>query len=132
MAETPRTFIMIVDDDPTFLELLRKILRRHGYTVMVAPSGEAALRMSQCHPGHIDLLLTDVIMPSMSGPTLAAKLLAQRPKTRVLFISGVTNAASIPAQLQQRSSFIQKMPPLDGLIPRIESLLQDNHASSPG
>jgi CheY-like chemotaxis protein len=129
VADTPRTFIMIVDDDPTFLELLRRMLRHHGYTVMVASSGEAALRMSQCHPGHIDLLLTDIIMPSMSGPSLAARLLAQRPQTRVLFISGVTNATSIPFELRQRSSFVEKTPPLDALLPCIHNLLQGNAGS---
>jgi DNA-binding NtrC family response regulator len=130
MDQMPRTFIMIVDDDPTFLELLRKILRRCGYTVMVANSGEAALRMSRCHPGHIDLLLTDIVMPKMSGPTLAAKMLAERPHTRVLFISGVATAASIPSELQQRSGFIEKSPPLDGLIPCITTLLQEGAAGA--
>jgi two-component system cell cycle sensor histidine kinase/response regulator CckA len=119
-----RTFIMIVDDDPGFVELLRKLLRQHGYTVMLATDGESALKMSRNHSGHIDLLLTDVIMPSMSGPTLAQKLLAQRPHTQVLFMSGMTNAAAIPPDLRERSTFVEKNPPLDGLVQTVQSLLQ--------
>lgn len=124
MADLARTFIMIVDDDPGFVELLRKLLRKHGYTVMLATDGEAALKMSRYHSGHIDLLLTDVIMPSMSGPTLALKLLAQRPHTQVLFMSGMTNAAAIPADLRERTTFIEKQPPLDGLVQKVQTMLQ--------
>ena len=124
MAESRRTFIMVVDDDPGFVELLRKLLRQHGYTVMLATDGESALKMSRYHSGHIDLLLTDVIMPSMSGPTLAQKLLAQRPHTQVLFMSGMTNAAAIPPDLRERSNFIEKQPPLDGLVEKVHTLLQ--------
>jgi DNA-binding NtrC family response regulator len=90
----------------------------------LATDGEAALKMSRNHSGHIDLLLTDVIMPTMSGPTLAQKLLAQRPHTQVLFMSGMTNAAAIPPDLRQRSTFIEKHPPLDGLVQTVQNLLE--------
>ena len=121
-----RTFIMVVDDDPGFVELLRKVLRQHGYTVMLATDGDTALKMSRYHSGHIDLLLTDVIMPTMSGPTLAQKLLAQRPHTQVLFMSGMTNAAAIPMELRDRSTFVEKHPPLDGLVQTVQKVLQDS------
>ncbi|HEX2223794.1 MAG TPA: ATP-binding protein [Thermoanaerobaculia bacterium] len=79
---------LLVEDEDEVRAVLRQILTGKGYRVLQASSGEEALAMSRIHRGAIDLLLTDVTMPNMKGPELASRLLQDRPRTRVLFISG--------------------------------------------
>jgi CheY-like chemotaxis protein len=80
--------VLVVEDEETVRELAVILLRRLGYDVLVAADGNAALHMAREFDGPIDLLLTDVLMPGMSGPQLAAGITAQRPGLRVLFMSG--------------------------------------------
>jgi hypothetical protein len=82
--------VLVVEDETAVRELTVRILQQLGYTILTASSGAEALEISQSHDGHIDLLLTDVVMPNMSGRQLADHLLASRPKTKVLFLSGYT------------------------------------------
>jgi two-component system, cell cycle sensor histidine kinase and response regulator CckA len=79
--------ILLVDDDSTLLFALDAILRRAGYTTIVASDPVAALEKSREFTGPIHLLLTDVIMPEMNGPALARQILDERPHTRVLLMS---------------------------------------------
>jgi two-component system cell cycle sensor histidine kinase/response regulator CckA len=71
-------------------ELTLKMLQRLGYTVLPAPGGAEALEISRTFPGHIALLLTDVVMPNMSGRQLADILYETRPGMKVLYLSGYT------------------------------------------
>ncbi|GGN60088.1 hypothetical protein GCM10010112_15950 [Actinoplanes lobatus] len=80
--------VLIADDEDGVREAARRILNRAGYTVLVAGDGRAALRVARDHPGAIDALLTDVVMPHMNGPELAAALTAERPGMPVLYMSG--------------------------------------------
>ena len=82
--------ILVVEDEDPVRTLLRRILIDHGYRVLEARDGADGLRRSQEHGGEIHLLLTDVVMPEMTGPELARHLSAQRPTTRVLFMTGYT------------------------------------------
>jgi len=82
--------ILVVEDEQAVRDLTVRILRQLGYTILTASGGAEALEISQAHAGHIDLLLTDVVMPNMSGRQLADHLQAKRPKTKVLFLSGYT------------------------------------------
>ncbi len=80
--------ILIVEDETDVRELSERILRAAGYKTLTAADGEEALRISAKCKTSIDLLLTDMIMPKMSGRMLAARLKAVRPKTKVLFMTG--------------------------------------------
>ncbi len=80
--------ILVVDDDPGVLRVTSASLRRFGYHVIEARSGEHALAASRLEPGVIHLLVTDVVMPGMSGRELADILRRERPATPVLFVSG--------------------------------------------
>jgi signal transduction histidine kinase len=82
--------ILVVEDEDPVRTLLRRILVDHGYRVLEARDGADGLRRCQEHGGEIHLLLTDVVMPEMTGPELARHVSAQRPKTRVLFMTGYT------------------------------------------
>lgn len=79
--------ILVVEDDPAIRSLAGDVLREHGYQVLVAASGEEALRVSEKAPS-LDLLVTDVIMNGMNGHELAELLVAARPGIKVLFMSG--------------------------------------------
>ena len=80
--------VLVAEDDDLVRGLATYVLRRSGYSVLEAASGEEALAMSAQHRGPIELLLTDVIMPRMSGPELFERLVGRRPELRVLFMSG--------------------------------------------
>jgi len=80
--------ILVVDDEEALREVTRRILTRNGYAVLTASSGAEAIEIAQSHIGPIDLLITDVIMPKMQGPTVAKEVRRHRPETRVLFMSG--------------------------------------------
>jgi two-component system, cell cycle sensor histidine kinase and response regulator CckA len=83
--------VPVVEDDPTVRALVRKLLLDHGYVVLEATDGASAIELARDHPGPVDLLLTDVIMPGLSGRETADRLLSGRPQTRVLFMSGYTD-----------------------------------------
>ena len=80
--------VLVVDDEEGLREVARRILTRNGYQVMVANGGEEAMALASSFEGHIDLLLTDVIMPKMQGPTVAKEIKKILPDVRVLFMSG--------------------------------------------
>jgi PAS domain S-box-containing protein len=80
--------ILIADDEAALREVTQRILSRNGYTVLSAFSGAQAIELAASHVGPIDLVLTDVIMPGMQGPTVAKEVRKLRPDIRVLFMSG--------------------------------------------
>jgi hypothetical protein len=80
--------ILVVDDEEALREVTRRILTRNGYNVVTASSGAQAIQIASSHVGPIDLVLTDVIMPKMQGPSVANEVTALRPDSRVLFMSG--------------------------------------------
>jgi hypothetical protein len=82
--------VLVVEDEQAVRDLTVRILQQLGYTILAASGGAEALEICQTHAGHIDLLLTDVVMPNMSGRQLADHIQASRPRTKVLFLSGYT------------------------------------------
>src|SRR3954451_1592853 len=84
--------ILVVDDDRNILGLLDTALGSAGYNVLTAEGGWNAVDVFQNSPNHIDLLLTDVIMPDLTGPVLAERLRSKQPGLPVLFISGFHDA----------------------------------------
>lgn len=83
--------ILAVDDDPDVLRLVEAILRRFGFHVIVAGSADEALEIFRGLERAPDLLLTDVVMPGVSGPVMVDRMLACQPDLRVLFMSGYDN-----------------------------------------
>ncbi|HEV8266246.1 MAG TPA: PAS domain S-box protein [Gemmatimonadales bacterium] len=101
--------VLIVEDDQAVLGLGRRALEAEGYTVLAAADGPDALRLVERHGGPIHLLLTDVVMPGMSGRELAAQLAARRMGIRVLFMSGYPGDAVVHGgALAPGSAFLQK------------------------
>src|SRR3954470_2012504 len=87
-APARRQTILVVDDEPDLRSLVANVLTEYGYKVITASSGAKAIAMIEKMDAPPDLLLTDVVMPGMSGPMLADQLLAKFAGARVLFMSG--------------------------------------------
>lgn len=101
--------ILLVEDEAQVRLVARGILLRQGYHVIEAETGSEALLLAERNPGSIDLLLSDVVMPGMSGPELAKRLMARRPALKVLCMSGYTDDAVIRHGAAEAGiAFIQK------------------------
>jgi hypothetical protein len=85
--------ILLVEDDDRVREVTRRILSSAGYRILLAASPEAALDLLTRNPEPMQLLLTDVVLPGMSGPQLAHRVLSLKPGIRVLYQSGYSDAA---------------------------------------
>jgi two-component system cell cycle sensor histidine kinase/response regulator CckA len=100
--------VLLVEDEDAVRTLAREVLRRHGYVVLEARHGVDALRVAERHPDDIHLLITDVVMPHMSGRETAERLGTVRPKMKVLFMSGYTDHALMHRELTPAAAFLQK------------------------
>jgi CheY-like chemotaxis protein len=101
--------ILLVEDDDQVRVVARGILRRSGYHVIEARNAGEALLQSEKHPGTIHLLLSDVVMPQVSGPELAKRLASVRPDMKVLCMSGYTDDSIVRhGVLEAQIAFLQK------------------------
>jgi two-component system cell cycle sensor histidine kinase/response regulator CckA len=85
---TGQDTILLVEDEDAVRSFAARALRMRGYTVLEAPGGDAALEIVRKHQGSIELVISDVVMPNMDGPTMVRAALKLRPEMRVIFISG--------------------------------------------
>jgi signal transduction histidine kinase/CheY-like chemotaxis protein len=100
--------ILLAEDDEVLRTLTARILTAQGYRVLEASDGVEALRVAEKHSGTLDLLTTDMVMPSMGGHDLANELSARRPGLKVLFVSGYTDDAVGRGELHPGDAFLQK------------------------
>ena len=100
--------ILLVEDESALRLLAERALSTGGYTVLSAESGETALGLARSHPGEIHLVVTDVVMPAMSGPMLVTRLAALRPKARILYVSGYADDTIANYRLEPSSAFLAK------------------------
>jgi two-component system cell cycle sensor histidine kinase/response regulator CckA len=116
--------ILIAEDAAPVRSVAREVLRRHGYRVLAAADGPSALELAAAHPGPIDLLITDVIMPEMSGRHLADRLKDLRTTLRVLFVSGYTDDAIVRhGILEPGIAFLQKPFTPESLARKVREVL---------
>ncbi len=101
--------ILLVEDEEQIRSLTCSALEHAGYTVLAAANGEEALLLSSAHRGPIHLVVTDVVMPGMNGVKLSSHLMAQRPTTKVLYISGYTDGElNMSETMDERQAFLHK------------------------
>ncbi len=116
--------ILLVEDDEDVRELVRTILTRQGYQVLDARTGEEALGVLERHPGAVHLMVTDVVMPKMSGREVAERVQALRPSVRVLYMSGYTDHSVIHhGVLEAGVAFLQKPITPANLMQKIREVL---------
>ncbi|HEX9748603.1 MAG TPA: ATP-binding protein [Methylomirabilota bacterium] len=128
-----RETVLVVDDEMEVQALLQTALTSWGYTVLGATSPGEAIRLAEHHPGPIDLLVTDMVMPEMSGAVLAERLIAVHPDMAMLFMSGYADyaAESIPPS-RARIGFLQKPFAPDAVARKVRDLLDAVDAVVPG
>ena len=114
--------IMLVDDDDIVRKLVSGALQRAGINVLEAPNGDAALEIATRHEGDIHALLTDVVMPGISGPQLAYILKRTRPNLKIILMSGHTADISVHGY---GWTLIQKPFRIHHMVGRIQELLND-------
>jgi CheY-like chemotaxis protein len=118
--------VLVVEDVAAVRTVACEMLARHGYRVLEAPDGDTALRLAAKHQGQIHLLLTDVVMPDVSGRELADQLAALRPGLRVLFMSGYTDDAVVRhGVLQEGIAYLQKPFTPDTLARKVRRVLDE-------
>jgi CheY-like chemotaxis protein len=100
--------VLVVEDEASVRHLVRSILERHGYRVLEAADGAEGLQRFAENEADVALLLTDVVMPRMDGPTLAGLALAQQPGLRVIYLSGYSEEAVLAPGAPGRAVFLQK------------------------
>jgi PAS domain S-box-containing protein len=123
--------ILLVEDEIAVRSMASRILRRSGYTVLETAGGEEALRVARSDPGPIQLLLTDVVMPQMSGRELAERVAPLRREMRVLYMSGYTDDEIIRRGLFEPGvRYLQKPFSLEGLAQAVRELLDQDEAAS--
>jgi CheY-like chemotaxis protein len=115
--------ILIAEDDDTLRSMIEKVLTLAGYQVTGAPAGDLAFELAKSHPGPIDLLITDVTMPGMTGPELAKEVTRRSPETAVLFISTDPAGVSAADLSRRATSFMAKPFRPSELVDRVESIL---------
>jgi len=115
--------VLVVEDEPAVRELVVRTLSGTGYKVLVADSASDALRIGASHRACIDLLLTDVVMPGMHGPALAAEIAALCPRAKVLYMSGYANTRVPEGDEPGAGSLLMKPFTLDALIRTVRQVL---------
>jgi len=118
--------VLLVEDEPGLLEFGRQVLENLGYTVLPASCPEEALRLAREHPDGLDVLVTDVIMPQMSGRELQQRLEGRHPGLRCLFMSGYTqNVIAHHGVLDEGVYFLQKPFSTSDLARKLREVLDD-------
>ena len=116
--------ILLVDDEDSIRDFLAEILSEQGYKVIEATNGEEGLQVFKEYKEEIDLLISDITMPKMSGPELVNKLRELQPKLKALFISGnVENRYTNEHSTDLRTSFLQKPFTYDSIISKVREIL---------
>jgi DNA-binding NtrC family response regulator len=116
--------VLLVEDEEQVRELSRRVLERAGYTVLTARDAEAATALADRHAGHIHLLVTDMLLPHLSGRELAARLSIHRPAIKVLYITGTSEGSVARLRmLEPGTEFLEKPFSLDRLLRTVRQAL---------
>jgi PAS domain S-box-containing protein len=123
--------ILLVEDESVVRDLARVILERRGYRLLVAATPSEALALIEAHPERIDLLVSDVVMPVLSGPELARQIRGTRPEIKTLFLSGYTERlVGADGRLDGMDGFLSKPFTADGLARKVTDILDASRVAS--
>jgi two-component system cell cycle sensor histidine kinase/response regulator CckA len=119
--------ILLVEDEDSVRSVAGALLRQQGYHVLDASTPQTAMDIFELHAREIDLLLTDVVMPEMSGPALAQRLVGMRPELQVLFISGYATPALAREMENPKMKFLSKPFQASALVAAVRDIF--NHGA---
>jgi DNA-binding response OmpR family regulator len=123
--------LLLVEDEPQIRQMALEFLSEGGYNLLVASNGIEALKILEEESGPVHLILTDVVMPQMSGRELAERAVVTRPETKVLYMSGYTNDAIVRhGVLDSGTWFIQKPFSPDALARKVREVLDSSGLSN--
>jgi CheY-like chemotaxis protein len=110
--ETPpeRLTVLVVDDEEDLRDIMRRMLQRRGFDILVAGDSESAIAICRDHDGVIDVLVTDLGLPGASGGELARTAVELRPATRVVYISGLPKDIAVSKGLIEHDAVLVKKP----------------------
>lgn len=118
--------MLLVEDDDRVRALVSNMLKKNGYTVLLASAADQALEIAARHRGRIHVLLTDVVMSGLSGRILSERLTAARPETRVLYMSGYSDEAILRHGVKNAPAhFIQKPFAVEALAQKLRETLSE-------
>jgi two-component system, cell cycle sensor histidine kinase and response regulator CckA len=118
-AHAPYT-ILVVEDDPELRTMLEILFEARGYNMLIAEDGRAGWEMAKAHQGPIDLLLSDIVMPHMTGVELARRISTARSETKVLLVSAYHQSVLM---IDKNWNFVPKPYAPNVLIAKVEELL---------
>jgi two-component system cell cycle sensor histidine kinase/response regulator CckA len=123
--------ILVVDDEAEILNFVQAALQRNGFTAILAQSGDEALELFAKLQEPVDLLLTDVVMPGMSGPMLVDRLLAMQPSLPVLFMSGYDDRQVVQRYvLKEGFALLPKPFTLEALADKLQEMMPTGPSQS--
>ncbi len=117
--------VLLVEDDPLLRRLTKQMLEDQGYAVIEAENGGAALEKAATHKGSLDLVLTDVVMPGVSGPQLILQLMDSHPETRFLYMSGYTGELVTEQGADSNVALLEKPFTRASLLRAVQRALQE-------
>ena len=124
---TGKGTVLLVEDEEAVRAFASRALSSRGYTVLVADSGESALKVIEEHDGDLDLVISDVVMPEMDGPTLLQELRKRNITTRIIFISGYAeDAFKKNLKADEKFAFLPKPFSLKQLAETVKSVLDED------
>jgi two-component system, cell cycle sensor histidine kinase and response regulator CckA len=123
LTGSPTKTVLVADDKDVVRKLLALVLSHQGYTVLQASDGRHAVTIADGYLGDIDLLLTDVIMPDLTGREVAELVLERRPETQILFMSGQDHRVLDEIVLDPRITLLRKPLDLHTLLTHVHRLL---------
>lgn len=131
MADNECATILVVEDDPVLRGMTREFLLAVGYTVLEAADGKDALRLCEQEAGRIDLLITDVMMPGLSGRELAERVAATWPEIGLIMMSGYVSDVLVRQGILKEARFLQKPFTLEALAGMVRGALQHARSTRP-
>ncbi len=121
--------ILVLEDENALRSLIRQVLRGAGHTVLDTGDPDEAIQLCERHPGDIALFITDMVLPKLSGPQVAERVLQLRPEMRVIYTSGYPGKSSIPGKLRQNgTTFFEKPFTPDTLVRKVRAVLDADAA----
>jgi CheY-like chemotaxis protein len=124
--------VLVVEDEAALREVTRRILSRHGYSVLTASGGIEAIALARHHHGDIDVLVTDIIMPVMLGKDVAAAVTALRPGVPVIYMSGYARSMLMSnGSLERGVVLLEKPIAEDDLLRTVRQVLEGARSSRP-